>query len=130
LQLQIQVVRSRLSSDSASISGHVFESYEDTLDWVVAHFSSEDWQCVMDMPALNSLKLPDCQHHDVMLQEYSNYSKSGYASFAQARLSLSSKMKVPGIFLSDRQAKNGHPFFAISIASGNPRELERALEIK
>jgi hypothetical protein len=31
LQLKIQVVQSRLRSDYASIAGHVFESYEDTL---------------------------------------------------------------------------------------------------
>jgi hypothetical protein len=43
LQMQIQVVQSRLRSDSASIAGHVFESYEDTLAWVVAHCSPEDW---------------------------------------------------------------------------------------
>jgi hypothetical protein len=37
LQLEIQVVQSHLRSDSASIAGHVFGSYEDTLAWVVAH---------------------------------------------------------------------------------------------
>jgi hypothetical protein len=100
LQLEIQVVQSRLRSDSASISGHVFESYEDTLVWVVAHCSPEDWQYVMDMPALYSLMRPDGQQHYVMLQEESNSSKAGYASSAQARLSLSFKMKVPGNFWS------------------------------
>jgi hypothetical protein len=49
-----------------------------------------------------------------MLQEESNSSKAGYASSAQARLSLSFKMKVPGTFGADRSAKNGHPFSAIS----------------
>jgi competence CoiA-like predicted nuclease len=39
LQLKIKVVQSHLRSDSASIAGHVFESYEDTLAWVVAHCS-------------------------------------------------------------------------------------------
>jgi hypothetical protein len=66
------VVQSPLRSDSASISGHVFESYEDILVWVVAHCSPEDWQYVMDIPALYSLIRPDDQHHDVMLQEESN----------------------------------------------------------
>jgi hypothetical protein len=46
LELEIQVVQSRLRSDSASIAGHVFESYEDTLAWVVAHCSTEDWQYI------------------------------------------------------------------------------------
>jgi hypothetical protein len=82
---------------------------------VVAHCSPEDWQYVMDMPALYSLIWPDGQQHDVMLQEEKNSSKSGYASSAQAWLSLSFKMKVPGICGADRSAKNGwHPFSAIS----------------
>jgi hypothetical protein len=102
LQLKIQVVQSRLRSDSVSIAGHVFESYEDTLAWVVAHCSPEDWQYVMDMLAFYSLIRPDGQQHDVMLQEEFNSSKAGYASSAQARLSRYFKMKVPGIFGADR----------------------------
>jgi hypothetical protein len=107
-------VQYRLRSVSASISGHVFESYEDTLQWVVAHCSPEDWQYIMDMPDLYSLVHPDGQHHHVMLQEESNYRKSGYASSVQARLSLSFKRKIPGFFWAERSAKNGHPFPAIS----------------
>jgi hypothetical protein len=114
LRLEIQVAQSCLRSDPASIAGHVFESYEDTLAWVVAHFSPEDWQYAMDMPALYILIRPVGQQHDVMLQEESNSSKAGYASSLQARLSLSFKMKVPGFFGADRSAKNGHPFSAIS----------------
>jgi hypothetical protein len=59
LQLQIQMVQSCLSSYYASIAGHVFESYEDTLAWVVAHCSPEDRQYVMDMPALYILIHPN-----------------------------------------------------------------------
>jgi hypothetical protein len=92
----------------------VFESYEDTLAWVVVHCSPEDWQYGMDMPALYSLIRPDGQQHDVMFKEESNSSKAGYASSAQARLWLSFKMKAPGIFGADRSAKNGNPFSAIS----------------
>jgi hypothetical protein len=90
----------------------VFESYEDTLQWV-ANCSPEDWQYVMNMPELYSLVRPNGQQHDGMLQEESNSSKAGYASSAQAHLSLSFKMKVPGIFGEDWSAKNGHPFSAI-----------------
>jgi hypothetical protein len=78
LKLQIQVFQSRLISDSASIAGHFFGYYEDTLAWVVAHCSPKEWQYVMDMPALYSLIRPDGKHHDFML----------HASTAQARLSL------------------------------------------
>jgi hypothetical protein len=35
LQLQLHMVQSRLISDTASVAGHVFESYEDTYQWVV-----------------------------------------------------------------------------------------------
>jgi hypothetical protein len=113
LQLQLQMVQSRLRSDAASVAGHVFESYEDTYQWVVANCSPEGWQYVMDMPALYSLVRPDGQEYDVMLTEESNSSKAGYASSAQDRLSLSFKTKFPGIFGADRSARNGHPFSAI-----------------
>jgi hypothetical protein len=43
LQLEIQVVQSCLRSDSASISGHGFAYYDDTLAWVVVHCIPEDW---------------------------------------------------------------------------------------
>jgi hypothetical protein len=68
----------------------------------------------MDMSELYSLVRPDGQEYDVMLTEESNSSKAGYASSAQARLSISFKTKVPGIFVEDRSARNGHPFSAIS----------------
>jgi hypothetical protein len=48
------------------------------------------------------------------LQEEYNSSKAGYASYAQARLSLSLKMKAAGFFGADRSEKNGHPFSVIS----------------
>jgi hypothetical protein len=43
LHLEIQVVQFRLRLDYASIVGHMFESYEDTLVWVIAHCSPDDW---------------------------------------------------------------------------------------
>jgi hypothetical protein len=39
LQLEIQVIQSRLRSDAASIGGHVFESYDNTSRWVVDNYS-------------------------------------------------------------------------------------------
>jgi hypothetical protein len=98
----------------ASVDGHVFESYEDTYQWVVANCSPEDWQHAMDIPALYSLVRPEGQNHDVMLTEESNSRKAGYASSAHARFSLSFKTKVPGIFGADGSAKSGHPFSAIA----------------
>jgi hypothetical protein len=44
LQLQLQMVQSNLRLDAASVAGHVFESYEDTYQWVVANCSPKDWQ--------------------------------------------------------------------------------------
>jgi hypothetical protein len=118
LQLQLQMVQSRIRYDAVYVAGHIFESYEDTYQWKVANYNPEYWQYVMNMPALYSLVRPDGQYYDVMLTEEptpaTNSSKAGYASSAQARLSLSFKTKVPGIFGADRSAKNGHPFSAIS----------------
>jgi hypothetical protein len=68
----------------------------------------------MDMPALYSLVRPDGHQYQVMLTEESNSSKAGYASSDHARLSLSFKMKVTGIFGAYRSAKNGHPIADIS----------------
>jgi hypothetical protein len=66
LQLELQVVQSRLRSESASIGGHVFESYKDTLKWVVTNYSPEDWQYVMDIPAVYSLVRPDGQIYNTL----------------------------------------------------------------
>jgi hypothetical protein len=107
------VVQYRLRSDAACVGGHTFESYEDTLKWVTANCSAEDWQYVMDMSALYSLVRPDGQEYDVLLQEQSHSSRAGFSSSTQLRLALSSKTKVPGIFGADKAAKNGHPFAAI-----------------
>jgi hypothetical protein len=113
LQLEVQVVESRLGSESSFIGGQGGESYEDTLKWVVINCSPEDWQYVMDMPALYSLVRPDGQIHDTLLEEESNSSRAGHASSTQDRLALSFKTKVPGIFGGQKVAKNGHPFAAI-----------------
>jgi hypothetical protein len=113
LQIELQVVHYRLRSDAACVGGHTFESYEDTLKWVTANCSAEDWQYVMDMPALYSLVRPDGQDYDVILQEQSHSSRAGFASSTQSHLALSFKTKVPGIFGADKAAKNGHLFAAI-----------------
>jgi hypothetical protein len=67
----------------------------------------------MDMPALYSLVRPDGQDYYVLLQEQYHSSRVGFSSSTQARLDLSFKTKVPGIFGADKAAKNGHPFAAI-----------------
>jgi hypothetical protein len=107
------VVQSRLRSDTACVGGYTFESYEDTLKWVTENCSAEDWKYVMDMPTLYSLVWPDGKEYDVLLQEQSNSSRAGFASSTQARLALSFKTKVPGIFGADKAAKNEYPFAAI-----------------
>jgi hypothetical protein len=110
LQIELQVVQSRLSSDTAVVGGYTFESYEDTLKWATANCSAQDWQYVMDIPALYSLVRPDGQEYDVLLQEQSDSSRAGFASSMQSRLDLSFNTNVPGIFGADKAAKNGHPF--------------------
>jgi hypothetical protein len=113
LKIELQVVQSRLRSDAVCVGEHTFESYEDTLTWVTANCSAEDWQYVMDMPALYSLVRPYGQAYDVLLQEKSYSRRAGFALSNQARLDLSFKTKVPGIFGADKAAKNGHLFAAI-----------------
>jgi hypothetical protein len=107
------VVQSRLRSDAACVGGNTFEFYEDTLKWVTANCSAEDWQYVMDMPTLYSIVQPYGQEYDALLQEQSHSSRAGFSSSTQARLDLSFKTKVPGIFGANKAAKNGHPFAAI-----------------
>jgi hypothetical protein len=53
---------------------------------------------VLDMPVLYSLVRPDDQRYQIILEEESNSSKAGYASSTQARLALSFKTKLLGIF--------------------------------
>jgi hypothetical protein len=110
LQLELQVVQSRLRYDIATISGQVFESYEDTLNWVVAN---SGLQYIMDMPALYSLVRPNGQGYIMLLEEESNSNKAGYSSSTQARLAMSFETKVPGIFGGEKLSKNGHPFAVI-----------------
>jgi hypothetical protein len=95
LQLELQMVQYRLISDATSVAGRIFEFYEDTFKRVVAHCKADDWQYVMDMPALYSLVRPVGKFYETFFMEESNYSKSGYASSAQVWLALSFKTKVP-----------------------------------
>jgi hypothetical protein len=115
LQLELQMIQSWLRSDAASVAGHTFESYEDTFKWVVAHCSADDWKHVMDMPSLYSDVRPDGPVYDTLLVEESNSSNAGYASSAQARLALSFKTKVPGIFGGEKFGRNEHPFAAADL---------------
>jgi hypothetical protein len=66
-QIELQVVQSRLRSDTACVGGYIFESYADTLKWVTDNCSSEDCKYVMDMPSLYILVCPDGQEYDVLL---------------------------------------------------------------
>jgi hypothetical protein len=113
LQIELQVVHSRLRSDTACVGGYTFEYYEDTLKWVIANCSAEDWQYVMDMPAFYSLVRHDGQEYGVLLQEQSHSIRAGFASSTQSRLNISFKTKAPGFFGAEKAAKNGHPFAAI-----------------
>jgi hypothetical protein len=110
LKIELQLVQLRLRSDATSIGVHVFESYKDTLKWMVSNWIPEDWQYAMNFPALYSLVMPYGQGYQVLLEEEYNSSKSRDASSTQARLASSSKTKVPGIFGADKLSKNGHPF--------------------
>jgi hypothetical protein len=117
LQLELQMVQTRLRSDTTSVAGHNFEYYEDTFTWVVAHYSTDNLQYVMDMPALYSLVRPDGSVYDTFLEEESNASKAGCASCAQARLAFSFKTKFQGIFGEEKFPRNGHTFADVDVYS-------------
>jgi hypothetical protein len=64
----------------------------------------------MDMPDLYSFAKTGGQGHKVLLEEQANYTKSGYASEKQARLSLSFQSIIPEIFGPGKMNKTDHPF--------------------
>jgi hypothetical protein len=51
--------------------------HQDNLKWLTVNCSAEDWQYVMDMPALYSLVRQAGQEYDVLLQEQSHSSRVG-----------------------------------------------------
>jgi hypothetical protein len=131
LQIELQVVQFRLRSDAYCVGGYTFQPYENTLKWVTANCSAEDWQYAMDMPALYSLVQPDGQYYQVLFEEQSHSSKAGYASSTQGQLDLSFKTKVPVMFGYDRTSKTVALLLPlISMTSGFQWGSCRSSEIK
>lgn len=92
---ELDVISSCIKSESVTIGGVNFESYDNTLKWVTTHGHRDNWKYVMDMPALYCLVKTGGQGHKALLEEQSNSTKAGYASAKQAHLSLLLSMQDP-----------------------------------
>jgi hypothetical protein len=63
MRKELDVFSSRIKNESVTIDGVTFESYDGTLRWVDTHCHKDDWNYVMDVPALYSLVKTDGQGH-------------------------------------------------------------------
>jgi hypothetical protein len=88
MRRELDEFASRIKSETVTIFGITFESYDDTLKWVSQYCHKDDWKYVMDMPALYSLVKTDGQGHKAL------YFQS----------------KIPVFFWPGKANKTDHPF--------------------
>jgi hypothetical protein len=98
IRKEVDAMGARIKSESVTIGGVPFVSYDDTLKWVTTHYHKDDWKYVMDMHALYSLLKTDGKNLKALLEEHSHSSNAGYASSKKACLSLSFQCKIPEVF--------------------------------
>jgi hypothetical protein len=55
LILHVEVIQSRMKSQSVHMGGILFKSYEDTYRWVCTHLNENDWTYILDMTGMYSL---------------------------------------------------------------------------
>jgi hypothetical protein len=72
LRLQVEVIQSRMKSQSVHMGGISFESYEDTYRWVCTHLNENEWTYILDMPGLCSLVCRDDNIFPSQLEEEAN----------------------------------------------------------
>jgi hypothetical protein len=114
LSLQIEVIQSRMKSQSVHIGWISSESYGDTYRWLCTHLNENDWTYILDMPGLYSLVRRDGKTFPYQLEEEANAFKVGYGNANNARLALSFNSMIPYIFEPGKKSKvEGHPFPAI-----------------
>jgi hypothetical protein len=114
LSLQVEVIQSRMKSQSVHMGGISFKSYEDTYRWVCTHLNDNEWTYILNMPSLYSLVHRDCKTFPSQLEEEANAFKAGYRNAKNARLALSFNSMIPDIFEPGKKSKvEGHPFQAI-----------------
>jgi hypothetical protein len=114
LRLQVEVIQSRMKSQSVNMGGISFESYKDTYRWVFTHFNENDWTYILDMSGLYSLVRRDGKTFLSQLEEEANVFNAGYGNANYARLALSFNSMIPDIFEPGKKSKlEGHPFPAI-----------------
>jgi hypothetical protein len=135
LSLQVEVIQSRMKSQSVHMGGISFKSYEDTYRWVCTHLNENDWTYILDMPGLHSLVRRDGKTFPSQLEEEANAFKAGYGNANNARLALSFNSMIPDIFEPGKKSKvEGHPFPAIDTvnkweSSGIQKDLETLWKI-
>jgi hypothetical protein len=118
LILQVEVIQSRMKSQSVHMGGILFESYEDTYRWVCTHLNENAWSYILDMPGLYSLVLRDGKTFLSQLEEEVNAFKAGYGNTNNARMDLSFNSMIPDIFEPGKKSKvEGHPFPFIDTVS-------------
>jgi hypothetical protein len=114
LSLQVEVIQSRMKSQSVHMGGISFKSYEDTYHWVYTHLDKNDWTYILDMPCLYSLVRRDGNTFPSQLVEEANAFKAGYGNAKNARLTLSFNSMIPDISEPGKKSKvEGHTFPAI-----------------
>jgi hypothetical protein len=117
IRRELDAVGERIKSESVTIGGVAFESYDDTLKCFTTHCDKDDWKYVMYMPALYSLVKTDGKNLKALLEEQSHSSKAGYASSKQARLYLSFQCKIPEVFGPGKETEMNHPLGDVSTYS-------------
>jgi hypothetical protein len=114
LSLQVEVIQSRMKSQSVHMGGILFKSYEDTYRWVCTHLNENDWTYNLDMPGLYSLVRCDGKTFLSQLEEEANAFEAGYGNANNARLSFSFNSTIPDIFELGKKSKvEGHTFLTI-----------------
>jgi hypothetical protein len=109
LSLQVEVIQSRMKSQSVHMGGISFESYKDTYRWVCTHLNENDWTYILDMPGLYSLVHRDGKTFPSQLEEEANAFKAGYGNAKNARLVLSSNSMILDIFEPGKKSSGRTP---------------------
>jgi hypothetical protein len=77
LSVQVEVIQSRMKSQSAHMGGISFESYEDTDRWKCTHLNENDWTYILDMPGPHILVRRDGKTFPSHPDEEANAFKAG-----------------------------------------------------
>jgi hypothetical protein len=114
LNLQVEVIQSRMQSQVVRMGGILFESYEDTYWWVYTSLNENYWTYVLDIPGVYTLVQRDGKGFTAMLDEEVDVCKVGYYNANNPHITLSYTSMFPDIFKPDKTPKvEGRLFPAI-----------------